>query len=233
MNTLLTVAVIVPLLNEREALPEIVPALLGSKADELILVDGGSVDGSWEWLQGYAKQNVGPVTLLQTQAGRARQMNAGAQQASAEVLLFLHADTHLPENFLEEVKKEQWGRFDVCFSDNDQPKSLSLSLVQRMMNLRSRISGIATGDQAIFVRRHLFKKVGGYDDIPIMEDVSLSKKLRRVSKPYCSTSLVATSARRWKKYGVWKTIGLMWRLRWSYFFGANPHELAQKYKQVR
>lgn len=221
-----TVAIIVPFLNEKKALPLLLAALLRLQPQELIFVDGGSNDGSDEWLRGCSK---GQFSVLSSAPGRAQQMNRGASVANAEILLFLHADTHLPDTAMIEVQKGSWGRFDVRFSDNRHPNSLTLSLVEAMINLRSRLSGVATGDQAMFVRRDLFNRVGGFSDIPLMEDVALSKSLKRIHKPYCSRAKVDTSARRWKKNGIWKTVLLMWALRCAYFFGIPADYLKRFY----
>jgi rSAM/selenodomain-associated transferase 2 len=158
-------------------------------------------------------------------------MNAGAARASGSILLFLHADTRLPTCGTELVCKalcgsdRVWGRFDVRI---ESPNPV-LWLVARMMNLRSCWSGIATGDQAIFVRRADFHRVGGFPNIPLMEDIALSKALRRLSKPACLTTPAITSARRWERHGVLRTVFLMWRLRFAYFCGADPADLARAY----
>jgi rSAM/selenodomain-associated transferase 2 len=157
-------------------------------------------------------------------------MNAGAAACPAEVLLFLHADTALPEQADALVRRatrdaSAWGRFDVRI---DSP-SRALRLVEHMMNLRSRWTGIATGDQAMFVRRDLFDQVGGFPDLPLMEDIALSRLLKRHGRPACLRERVITSARRWERHGVWRTVLLMWRLRAAYFLGADPRQLAIRY----
>lgn len=230
-------AIIVPLLNELAALPGVLKGLNRLGAEQLIFVDGGSKDGSYEWLQKHVTtQNGGNaerIVLRVKDAGRARQMNAGAARATADILLFLHADTQMPDNALEDIRQARWGRFDVAFSDNRSPYSRTLAVVEYMINLRSRLSGVATGDQAIFVQRALFEQVGGFAAIPIMEDVALSKKLKRVVPPYCAKLRVQTSARRWKQHGIWRTILLMWALRLAYALGVSPKRLQRFYKQVR
>lgn len=159
-------------------------------------------------------------------------MNAGAALAHAETLLFLHADSLLPEDadslILEKMDRSQrlWGRFDIRI---DSPHPM-MAIVARMINLRTRLSGIATGDQAIFVRRDAFEAVGGYPDIPLMEDVALSKILRGKSRPLSISRKVVTSARRWRRHGITRTIFLMWRLRLAYFLGADPNKLARLYE---
>jgi len=225
-----SIAVIVPILNERKALPKLLAALLRTGADEVILVDGGSTDGSVEWLTQELNED---IKLLSASPGRAQQMNKGAQVAKSDILLFLHADTSLPSGALDEVVKASWGRFDLEFFDNQSPKSKTLDLVAWMINLRSRFTGVATGDQAIFIRRDLFEQIGGFDAFPLMEDVAISKKLRIIAAPYCSKLKVRTSARRWKKNGIWKTIVLMWGMRLAFFMGVDPDRLNQFYAQVR
>ena len=158
-------------------------------------------------------------------------MNAGAVVARGDVLLFLHADTRLPRSGIHIIREALshggriWGRFDVRI-DSRNPV---LWLVARLMNLRSRWSGIATGDQAIFVRRTDFDRVGGFPDIPLMEDIALSRKLRRINPPVCISTPVITSGRRWERHGIMRTIFLMWRLRLAYFGGADPADLAASY----
>jgi rSAM/selenodomain-associated transferase 2 len=163
--------------------------------------------------------------------GRARQMNAGAAAASGRVLLFLHVDTRLPEGALRAVETvldadRVWGRFDVRLDGSH----LLFPLIAALMNLRSRLTGIATGDQAIFVRREAFATVGGFPEIELMEDIALSRALKRCSRPVCLDHRVRTSTRRWTRDGVLRTIVLMWRLRLAYFLGADPTLLARRYQ---
>jgi rSAM/selenodomain-associated transferase 2 len=165
--------------------------------------------------------------------GRASQMNAGAAIARAPVLLFLHADTQLPETALMLVTQaiqrgRLWGRFDVKIFGT----ASGLGLIGTMMNLRSRLSGIATGDQAIFVRRDVFNQLGGFPDLPLMEDISFSRQMKRLGRPASLSAKVITSGRRWEKHGVLRTILLMWSLRLRYFFGADPADLAREYGYV-
>ncbi len=193
---------------------------------EIILVDGGSEDDSAEIARsaGY--------TVLQSVRGRARQMNVGASKTRGEVLLFLHADTCLPQDAAVLVKRALantnavWGRFDVRIAG----RSRMLQVVSFLMNWRSRFSGIATGDQAIFVTRSAFDKVGGFPDQELMEDIELSRRLCRLSRPACIRNYVTTSGRRWETYGVWRTIFLMWRLRWNYWRGVPAQKLARHYQ---
>ena len=221
-------SIIVPMRNEAAQLDALLPALqhLQRQGHEVILVDGGSTDGC-DHLAACAG-----LTVLHALRGRARQMNVGAQHASGEALLFLHADTTLPENGCAEVQRvlaqpgQLWGRFNVCISGQHSV----LRLVGLLMNLRSRITGIATGDQALFMTRQAFTQVGGFPDQPLMEDIEISARLRRIDWPVCLKSCVRTSGRRWESRGVWRTIVLMWRLRWQYWRGVSAQQLAQAYQ---
>jgi len=218
--------IVVPVLNEAPHLALHLGELqrFRERGVHIVVVDGGSSDDSLEVARGLAD-----LAFVAPQ-GRARQMNAGAAACAADVLLFLHADTRLPHNADTLVRRAtrgecDWGRFDVAI---DSPRP-ALRLVGALMNLRSRWSGIATGDQAMFVRRKLFHRVGGFPDQPLMEDVALSSLLKRHGVPACLRDRVTTSARRWERHGVWRTILLMWRLRAAYFFGADPLKLALRY----
>jgi len=222
-------SIIIPALNEASQLRDTLAPLraLQSRGHEVIVVDGGSSDSTAEIAREYADR------VIDSARGRARQMNAGAAAASGEVLLFLHADTRLPEltdaliaNSLNN-NQAVWGRFDVRLS-GDQ---LLLRVVAALMNWRSRMSSIATGDQAMFVRRDAFVRIGGYPDIPLMEDIALSKLLKRVARPANLSAQVVTSSRRWEQRGIVRTIMLMWRVRMAYALGTSPHRLAQLYQQ--
>jgi len=220
--------IVMPALDEASRIAEALQALapLRRRGVEVIVVDGGSSDGTAALAEPWADR------VLSAPRGRARQMNAGAARARADTLLFLHADTALPEQALRAIEAAlvdphtHWGRFDVHIAGRPR----LLKLVARLMNLRSRWSGIATGDQAIFVRRSAFQRVGGFPDQPLMEDIELSRRLRRWSAPACLRERVTTSGRRWEQRGVWRTIALMWRLRWRYARGTPPERLAELYK---
>jgi rSAM/selenodomain-associated transferase 2 len=226
-----TLTIIVPVLDEAA---EIVAALqplqeLRAKGVELIVVDGGSADGSLELAAPLADR------VLTAARGRARQMNAGAALATGRILLFLHADTRLPAaadrliaDALHPGCGRHWGRFDVRIEGH----SGWLPLVAALMNLRSRLTGIATGDQAMFVSREAFAAAGGFPDIPLMEDIAFSGRLRKRAAPACLAEKVVTSGRRWDRHGVWRTIGRMWWLRLRFFLGADPHRLAVDYGYV-
>lgn len=221
------ISVIVPVLNEAPAIRGALSSLqpLRRAGHEVIVVDGGSADGTPGIAAGLAD------SVLRTPPGRARQMNAGAHRAGGDILLFLHGDTLLPRQadrlIMEGLSRSgrQWGRFDVRLAG----RRPLLRLVETMMNLRSRLSGIATGDQAMFVRREAFTAVGGFPDIALMEDIALSRRLKALSRPLCLGARVVTSSRRWEQHGVLRTILLMWRLRLAYFLGADPGALARRY----
>ena len=219
-------AIVVPMLDEAATLPALLVHLAGWRARgcEVVLVDGGSRDDS------VAMARAAGLRVVVAERGRARQMNAGAQACGGALLLFLHADTRLPEAADAMVRAalavQAWGRFDVHI--DGRPRMLRV--VAALMNLRSRLSGIATGDQAIFVRREVFEAAGGFPDQPLMEDIELSRRLLRVSRPACLRARVRTSGRRWEQRGVWRTIALMWRLRWAYWRGVPAERLAEAYR---
>lgn len=221
------VSIIIPVLNEAVGIRETLLALqpLRDGGCEVILADGGSSDGTRDAAEGLFDR------WIDAQPGRARQMNAGAAMASTDLLLFLHADTRLPGDALQWLERlsasdRLWGRFDVRLSGS-RPL---FRVIAWFMNQRSRLTGIATGDQAIVVHRSLFERIGRYQPIPLMEDVALSSALRRHSHPYCIPASVITDSRRWEVNGAWRTIVLMWRLRWAYWRGTPPEILAQRYR---
>lgn len=224
-------SIVIPVLNEEEVIQSCLIRLqpLRDLGVEVIVVDGGSEDRTVALALGYAD------VVIDAARGRASQMNAGARRARGARLLFLHADSVLPNGALKMIDsalsgvRHVWGRFDVRF---ESPLRI-LSLVAFLMNLRSRCTGIATGDQAIFVQRAAFEKVGGYPDIALMEDVALSSVLKHMTPPICLRSKVTTSGRRWERNGPIRTILLMWRLRLEYFFGADPSHLAIEYMYAR
>jgi len=218
--------IVVPVLDEAASLRARLKALdaFRRRGARVVVVDGGSDDDTLAIAREHAD-----LALLAPR-GRASQMNAGAAACPADVLLFLHADTVLPDNADALVRRATlgpfaWGRFDVRI---DSPRA-ALRMVSAMMNLRSRWTGIATGDQALFVRHDLFRQIGGFPDLPLMEDIAMSRALKRHGPPACLKDRVTTSARRWERHGVWRTIVLMWRLRAAYFLGADPRQLAIRY----
>ena len=195
----------------------------------MIVVDGGSNDDTFALARGNSDRSI------TSPRGRATQQNAGARIATGEALLFLHIDTQLPVNADRlidaalDVQSTVWGRFDVTLNAENSRSHPMLIVVSAMMNFRSRITGIATGDQCIFVRKSAFDAVGGFPRIPLMEDIALCKALKQISAPACLCERVITSARRWQKYGVWRTILLMWWLRFAYWLGVSPTKLAHWY----
>lgn len=221
-------SIVVPVLNEEA---EIVAALSGLRAlrergVEIIVVDGGSGDRTAELARPLADR------VMSAPRGRASQMNAGAAVGRGDLLLFLHADTRLPPHadrcVREGLQRYAWGRFDVRI-EGQHPM---LPVVAAAMNWRSRLTGIATGDQAMFMTRHAYEKAGGFPDIALMEDIAISAQLKRLGPPLCLREKVVTSGRRWEKHGVFRTIVSMWRLRLAYRFGAAPEDLARQYGYV-
>jgi rSAM/selenodomain-associated transferase 2 len=220
-------SIVVPCLNEAHGIAATLVSLapLRARGAEVIVVDGGSHD--------HTAERAAPLAdaVITAARGRASQMNAGAARARGEILLFLHADTVLPGAadalIVDGLKRLRrgWGRFDVAIAGRHP----LLRVVAWLMNLRSRVTGIATGDQAIFATKSLFTAAGGYPEIPLMEDVALSKRLKRYGPPLCIRHRLTTSGRRWEKRGVLRTVFLMWRLRLAYWLGADPRELAVRY----
>jgi len=228
-----SVAVVVPVLNEFNSIDACLQHLLEqSLFTDIVIVDGGSTDGTLTVLAGYA--NSPRVSLVSSQPGRGRQMNAGAAACHSDVILFLHADTWLPDNAIGSISNAiirgaEWGRFNVQISGT----SFLLRIVASMMNIRSCVTGICTGDQAIFMRRDVFAMLGGYSTIPLMEDIEFSRRLKRVARPVCIPARVITSARRWQSHGVVNTILKMWYLRLLYWLGVSPRRLARAYRNTR
>lgn len=215
------------MLNERAQLPELLAHLqtFAAESVDIVLVDGGSSDDS------VAYARAAGVLVLTSARGRACQMNAGAEVARGAILLFLHADTRLAPEGLVQLRAAIaaggcWGRFNVRITGTHP----MLPVVAQMMNWRSCLSGIATGDQAIFVTKAAFCAVGGFPNQPLMEDIELSKRLKRLARPACLPGPVHTSGRRWQARGVWRTILLMWRLRWAYWRGASAEAIAERYR---
>jgi rSAM/selenodomain-associated transferase 2 len=230
----MTISVVIPTLNEERALPLTLTHTVTLKFDEIIVVDGGSLDRTWEIATAFAS-HTSAMTCLVAPAGRACQMNAGARVSRSEVLLFLHADTHLPADARIDIERSLsvrgcvGGRFDVRF---DRTSRLG-TVISSMMNIRSRWSGLATGDQAIFVRRSVFEELGGFADIPLMEDLNFSRRLKGHGRVAALRSEVTTSYRRWETYGPVRTILLMWTLRFLYWIGVSPARLSRLYAAIR
>ncbi len=220
------VSIIVPVLNEADNIETFLKHLqpFRARGHEVILVDGKSADNTCQLARPWVDR------MMTVQRGRARQQNIGAKMATGQIFLFLHADTRLPEQadqliFQALVQGSDWGRFNVCLSG----QQLMFRVIAAMMNWRSCLTGIATGDQAIFMSRGLFYKSGGFPDIKLMEDIELSRRLKKFSRPYCIKTPVCTSSRRWQQHGIFKTIIFMWSLRLQYFFGVSPEQLHKKY----
>ena len=215
-------SIVIPALNEAAVIGAALAALapLRARGHEVIVVDGGGTDATRELAALLADR------VIEAPRGRARQMNAGAAAANGDALLFLHADTRLPPQaddlIFHSLKNRSWGRFDVRI-EGGHPL---LRVVGFAMNLRSRLTGIATGDQAIFVRRAAF---AGFPEIALMEDIAFSSAMKRLGAPACLREKVVTSGRRWERHGVLRTVLLMWRLRLAFFLGASPDELARRY----
>jgi rSAM/selenodomain-associated transferase 2 len=225
-------AIVMPVLNESARIDRALGSLqsLHKRGARLVVVDGGSSDDTVRRARRWTD------LVLAAPGGRAAQMNAGAAsvEESVDVFLFLHADTELPEDAdrLVEAARARgghWGRFDVRI----EGRSPILDLVACLMNLRSRLTGICTGDQAIFVERALFVQLGGYADQALMEDLEFSRRARKFAWPAAIAARATTSGRRWEKHGVWRTILLMWSLRWRYWCGEDPSTLARRYREVR
>ena len=222
-------SIVVPVLNEAAEIETTLQALapLRTRGCEVIVVDGGSADDTLALAKSLADRTIAAPR------GRASQMNAGGATAKGDVLLFLHADTRLPENadalVIDALSRSRraWGRFDVRFTKG------ALPLIAWTMNVRSRLTGIATGDQAMFATRKAFESVGGFPEIALMEDIALSARLKRISRSAFVSARVTTSPRRWQKHGTMRTILLMWRLRLAYFFGAPPEALARAYRHAK
>jgi rSAM/selenodomain-associated transferase 2 len=227
----MTISVIIPTLHEEKALPETLSRLRHPAFSEVLVVDGGSRDKT---VADIALAH--PLTrVMNTPTGRARQMNAGASVSKGELLLFLHADTLLPPTAAEDITHTMadtrfvGGRFDARLI----PDRGLLWVVGRMMSWRSRLTGIATGDQALFVRRKVFADLGGFPDIPIMEDIAFCRRLKRAGRVAALRSCVMTSGRRWERHGAIRTILLMWWLRLLFYWGASPDRLKRMYGDAR
>ncbi len=230
----MTISVIIPTFNEHKTLTQTLACTITSDIGEIVVVDGGSTDRTVPTAEALCA-GVPTAHVMSASRGRARQMNEGAKASRGDVLLFLHADTQLPaqaSQFIASALEDPTvvgGRFDVRF---DSPSAWS-RLISAFMNLRSRVTGIATGDQAMFVRRHVFEQLGGFSEIPLMEDIEFSARLRRLGRTASIRETVLTSFRRWEQGGPLRTVLLMWALRFLYWIGVSPSRLARWYEAVQ
>jgi rSAM/selenodomain-associated transferase 2 len=220
-------SIIIPTLNEEKTIASCLLPLQPLRNNcEIIIVDAGNASSNFPHAHLADK-------IISSTKGRARQMNLGASHAGGDVLIFLHADTYLPDNASQLIEQhldsKQWGRFDIQLSGDH----FMLKVIAWMMNRRSRLTGIATGDQTIFVTRQAFAAAGQYPEIALMEDIALSKALKKISPPLCLDAKVTSSGRRWEHFGVYRTILLMWTLRLRYFFNTDPQRLAELYSRGR
>ena len=218
----------IPVFNEAKILPDALKTLQGLAVEELVFVDGGSTDITVQLIQDAG------FTCLLSEAGRAKQMNFGTKNTKSNIVLYLHIDTTITSSNISNIKKTYnqgfiAGRFNVCLSGS----ALSYRIISFFINIRSCITKVNTGDQAIFVTRKAYDAVGGIPDIPLMEDVAFSKRLRVHGKVVCLRDTLVTSSRRWEKYGVFSTIWLMWKLRFMFWVGASPDKLAEMYRNMR
>ena len=235
----MSISIIIPTLNEERTIIATLVHTATLGFDELIVVDGGSTDDTPALVESYRLSTqssaLSPVRRVTAPPGRARQMNEGAKASRGEILLFLHADTQLPHDAKTMIdttladRRMVGGRFDVRF---DRP-SMWGTVISRMMNWRSRWSGLATGDQALFVRRPIFEQMGGFADMPLMEDIEFSRRLKQAGTIATLTTTATTSFRRWEQHGPVRTILLMWTLRFLYWIGVDPHTLSRWYGLVR
>lgn len=241
-NNKMTIAVVMPVYREGEAVARRVQVALEGGAEDIVVVVGLDAhrrtksDTAWQALQPLLANWPAVRVISQSPPGRAKQMNAGAAVTKSEVMLFLHADTELPPDAIAQIRqtlslsnRKKWGRFDVCFN----AQGTRFRLLAWLMNWRSALTGICTGDQAMFVRREAFDAVGGFPDQALMEDIEISKRLKRISLPVRIRSKVTTSARRWQQNGWLRTVLLMWRMRLAYYLGASPEKLASWYRHAR
>jgi rSAM/selenodomain-associated transferase 2 len=230
----MTIAVIIPTLNESSTIARTLTRIVALGFDEIVVSDGGSTDPTIPMVQACCAR-VPSTRLITAPTGRARQLNEGVKACRSDILLFLHADTELPphaKTVIESTLKNSQivgGRFDVRF---DRPSRWG-AVISWFMNRRSRLTGIATGDQAIFVRRQVFEQMGGFPDIPLMEDIEFSRQLKRRGPTAALPDCVTTSFRRWEQNGPLRTILLMWTLRFLYWLGVNPARLKQFYGAIR
>jgi len=229
------ISVIIPVLNEQKTIQGLLEQLqsLSRQGHEIIVIDGGSSDGTLAHLKSLPNRSDVPFyhNLLTAKPGRAQQMNLGAANATGDLLWFLHADSIVSGTLIEQITQTSglWGWCNVKLDG----KSKSFRLIESMMNFRARLTRVATGDQGLYVDKNVFQKAGAYPDIALMEDVALSKILKKIAKPVILNERLVSSSRRWEQGGIWRTVLLMWRLRWAYFWGKNPDALSSSYRESR
>lgn len=220
------ISIIIPVLNEEYSINELLQQLqdFRKQGHEVIIVDGGSSDNT------VSISNLLADNVIKSESGRALQMNKGVEFSNNDILWFLHADTLITENavdkILQALNKKDWGRFNIKLSGS----SFLFRIIEKMINFRSCVFGIATGDQGIFIKRKVFDSVKGYSNIPLMEDIDLSQKLKKLSRSVCIKETLTTSSRRWEQKGILSTVFLMWRLRFLYWLGVSADKLASQYK---
>ncbi len=220
------VSIIIPVLNEEGSIKSLLQQLqvYRQQGHEVVVVDGGSTDKTVSISELLSDK------VISSEAGRAVQMNNGAKQAKFDILWFLHADTLISDKTIEKIQQalneNDWGRFNVKLSGSH----ILFRLIEKMMNIRSCLTGIATGDQGIFVKKHVFNTVNGYPNIPLMEDIEISKKLKLISRPVFIKKILTTSSRRWEEKGILSTVLLMWRLRFLYWVGVSANKLEAQYR---
>ncbi len=223
--TSVSVGIIIPLLDEEKNIYKIMDTLASLSADEIIFVDGGSMDETQTLLEKAG------VQWVRSKCGRAIQMNVGAFKSKSDILLFLHVDTEISSSHIENIERVMsdpnvvGGRFDVRLSGHHP----AFRVIEWFINRRSRLSGISTGDQAMFVRRDVFERLGGFPGQPLMEDVEFSRRLKKEGRIACLHQKVMTSSRRWEKHGIARTVLLMWWLRFRYWLGTDPATLKRLY----
>jgi len=224
-----SIAIIVPVFNEERALPALIANLRQLSVKDVLIVDGGSTDHTHQLLENSA------MRWISSPPGRSVQMNTGAQSSSSDILLFIHSDTAIDSSHILVIKQAMknascvGGRFDVSLSGH----GIALRMIAWFINMRSRLTGISTGDQCQFVRRTVFEAMGGFPEQALMEDIEFSKRLKRHGKIACLSEQVVTSSRRWETHGVMRTVWLMWKLRFLYWLGVSPEKLSLMYRQAR
>ncbi|MDX8381892.1 MAG: TIGR04283 family arsenosugar biosynthesis glycosyltransferase [Ghiorsea sp.] len=223
-----SLAIVIPVYNEVKVLPKALKSLQELNVDELVFVDGGSTDGTQQVIE-----EAGFV-CLQSEAGRAKQMNMGSESTISKIILYLHIDTSLSSSDISNIKKSykhgySSGRFNIKFTNG----SITYRIISFFINMRSRFTKVSTGDQGIFVTRKAYEQVGGIPDLKLMEDVAFTKALKRVGRVACLSDNLVTSSRRWENHGVMKTVWLMWKLRFLFWLGVDSNKLSQMYRNVR